>query len=205
MTTVFYPGMGVDIVTPLLCCDKVYKIYATGPLDEGKFAKNVLQKSILFMQNLVNCGSNDFYIKDDDEFIQFLPIDSEAETIKKVQFKTRGLYYMQFKYFGRTVTLYYYYKARVEDDKWNVPEQVDYIIHKDCDWDIEKDKAKLAKIVKPTTQVIANKHDLRVTWKFSKKFVKKLKQIEVQKKMIEESEAEDIIEPLYCVEKKWDE
>ena len=90
MSVVFYPGMGIDIVTPLVCVKDVYKIIATGPIQHEQFGKHALDKMIQFMCNVVVSGTNEFYEGrdvDDDNFIEFLI--EEGEVVKKYNFKTK--------------------------------------------------------------------------------------------------------------------
>jgi len=92
MSTVFYPGMGIDIITPLVCVPNVNKIVATGPLPHDRFKKRTLDKSINFICNLIITGNNEFYEGrdvDEDHFIEFLI--EEAEIMKKYNFKKKSI------------------------------------------------------------------------------------------------------------------
>jgi len=200
MTTVFYPAMGVDIITPLLCCPKVQKIYATGPLDRKRWKKKTLTKHCQFICGLVNAGTNEFFIRKDEDIMELLPDDSESHCLKDMIFKSKQMWYMQLEYFNRRVTLYWYFQNDPDKDPFPFTEQVDYIIHKDYNWDVQGRKEDIVKILKPDTQIIACKSDLRQTWKYSKKFCKKLAPIEEYAHIVEQS----VDEPnLYRVKQPW--
>lgn len=177
MSVVFYPGMGIDIVTPLVCIPNVNKIIATGPIEYERFGKGALDKTINFMCNLVLKGNNEFYEGrdvDDDHFIEFLI--EEGEIIKKHNFKTLKMYLVQFKYNEKLVTLNYYYNVKPED-KWSFRDKFDYVIHKGCKINVFSKKNNFMNSLKPllkdTTQLIATKGTLRGTWKTPKDKVPK--------------------------------
>jgi hypothetical protein len=180
MSVVFYPGMGIDIITPLTCIEKVEKIVATGPIEYGRFGKGALDKSISFMCNLVFHGNNEFYEGrdvDDDHFIEFLV--HEGEVVKKFNFKKMGMYLVQFKYNERIVTLNYYYKAMPEArEDWPFKDKFDYVIHKGYKLNVFSEKKNnflksLRPLLKDNTKLIATKDILRGTWKTAKDKVPK--------------------------------
>jgi len=199
MTTVFYPAMGVDIITPLLCCPNVEKIYATGPLDRERWKKRTFTKHCQFICGLVNNGTNEFFIPKDQDIMELLPADCESHCLKDVIFKRKQLWYMQLMYFERRVTLYWYFQNDPDKDPFPFNEKVDYIIHKDYNWDVKGRQEDIIKILKPTTEIIACKSDLRQAWKYGKKFMKKRKPIEEYEHIVKQS----IDEPnLYSVKQR---
>lgn len=175
MSTVFYPGMGCDIVTPLVCVDNVQKIIATGPIEQARFGKGALEKSVKFMCDLVFNGNNEFYEGrdvDDDHFIEFLV--HEGELVKKYNFKTKGMYLIQFKYNDRLVTLNYYYNALPEArEAWPFHDKIDYVIHKGYKLNVFSEKKNnflksLRPMLKEDTKLIGTKDTLRGVWKTAK-------------------------------------
>lgn len=181
--TVFYPAMGVDIFTPLMCVPKVDKIIATGPIPAEKFGKGALETTVRYICNFINLGTNEFYegkYVDDDEFIEFLP--DEGHIVKKYNFKSKGLYLITFKYRERIVKLYYYYRVEPLPEphlgKWDfdgMEEKFDYVIHKGYKMPIyptKKRKRALMKYLKPylkdTTKLISTKNDIRSGWRIPK-------------------------------------
>jgi hypothetical protein len=174
--TVFYPAMGVDIFTPLMCVPNVDKIIATGPIPSEKFGKGALETTIRYVCNFINYGTNEFYegkYVDEDEFIEFLP--DEGQITKKYNFKSKGLYLVTFKYRERNVKLYYYYKSEPLDEKYPFTDKFDYVIHKGFKMPIyptTKRKKTLIKNLKnhlkPNTILIANKNDIRSLWRMPK-------------------------------------
>lgn len=197
MSIVYYPAMGLDIVTPVLCVPNLEKIYATAPLDNDKFPKQTLRKTILFIRSLINSGTSEFYAKPYQEIIEFFDVESESQVIKEYTFKRKKMWYMQFKYFNRTITVYLYFTNHCNHDPIPFTEKVDYIIHKDYPFNVEERTSELLKILKPTTKIIANKPDLRMHWKYSRKTMKKKKPIEEYETIVEQTEGEE--QSLYCM------
>lgn len=180
MSTVFYPGMGVDIVTPLLCISDVCKIVATGPIPHTKFGKGALDKTMQFICNLVLTGNNEFYEGrnvDDDHFIEFLV--EEGVILKKYNFKKKKMFLIQFKYNEKVVNLYYYYNTTPEAKKedWPFKDQFDYVIHKEYKLNVHSPKINFMKNVKPllkeNTKLISDKGTLRGIWHVPKNKVPK--------------------------------
>jgi len=174
-SVVFYPGMGLDIVTPLLCVPDVYKIIATGPIPKEHFGKGALEKTFDFICNLIKSGNNEFYEGrdvDDDHFIEFLV--EEAEILKRYNFKKLGMYTIQFRYAERKITLNYYYNINPEstNDKWPFTDKIDFVIHKGHNINVFSKKNNFLQNLKPllkdTTKLIATKDILRGVWQTSK-------------------------------------
>lgn len=182
MTTVYYPGMGVDIVTPLVCVPKVEKIIATGPYEGTFTGKNQRDKVFDCICKLVNTGA----IQDEEtgEWIEFWPQpvfeeDIIVPVIKKYFFKSTGMWLLQFRFENRVVTLHYYVNLDPNHKNFKLPEsllsqKVDYIIHKSFKWKVNQ---KLYKEVLTTlckfdkkdkdmclTRLIATKDSLRGMW-----------------------------------------
>lgn len=176
MSVVFYPGMGIDIVTPLVCVKDVYRIIATGPIQHERFGKGALDKMIHFICNLICSGTNEFYEGrdvDDDHFIEFLI--EEGEIVKKYNFKKLQMYLLQFKYNERLVTLNYYYGILPDSknaDPWPFKDSFDYVIHKGFKLNVLSPKISFMKnlkpLLKPETQLIADKGTLRGVWRTAK-------------------------------------
>ena len=184
MTTVYYPGMGVDIVTPVLCVDGVTKIIATGPYEGTFTGKNQLQKVFDCICKLANSGA----IQDEEtgEWVEFWPQPVFDEDVivpvtKKYFFKTKQMWLMQFTYQNRMITLNYYTSLNPNDKNYVPPdivskEKVDYIIHKSFKWKINqytypkilKDCVKFDKDGTCLTKLIGTKSDLRGVWQFGK-------------------------------------
>lgn len=170
MSVVFYPGMGIDIVTPLVCIPNVHKIIATGPIPRNKFGKNALEKTIQFICNLVLTGNNEFYEGrdvDEDHFIEFLI--EEGFVTKKYNFKKQKLYLIHFKYNEKVVKLYYYYGVTPETkEDWPFQDQFDYVIHKGYKLNVHSPKINFMKnlkmYLKNDTKLIGNKSTLRGVW-----------------------------------------
>jgi len=168
---VFYPNFGNDIVAPILCAPNVYKIYAFGPIPKGYN----LTKNIQRITKIANMGTTKVFYDDDsdsdEEEIEDL-LDLPLWCSKSVHFKTKNLYYMQFKYGyedenRRTITLYYYYKADINDTKWPIPEheKMDYIIYKDYKLsDDNKNIFDKMKVTKPTTKIFSTEYKLLSEW-----------------------------------------
>ena len=168
---VFYPNFGNDIITPILCAPNVYKIYAFGPIPKGYN----LTKNIQRITKIANIGTTKVLYDDDsdsdEEEIEDL-LDLPLWCSKSVHFKSTNLHYMQFKYGyedenRRTITLYYYYKASINDAKWPIPEheKIDYIIYKDYKLsDEDKNIFDKMKITKPTTKVFSTEYKLLSEW-----------------------------------------
>ena len=183
-TIVFYPAMGVDIFTPLLCVPKVDKIIACGPLPE-QFGKSALEQTIRHICNFVNTGTNDFYegkyVDDDEEFIEFLP--EEGNIVKKFNFKSKGMYLVTFKYNERLVRLYYYYKVlpeALDNMDWPFEDKFDYVIHKGYKMNVYPSRkcktnflVQLRKHLKDTTVLISTRSDIRGVWEVPKERVVK--------------------------------
>ena len=204
MSVVFYPGMGVDIVTPLVCIPNVRKIIATGPIEYERFGKRALDKSINFMCNLIMKGNNEFYEGrdvDEDHFIEFLI--EEGEIMKKHNFKTLQMYLVQFRYNERLVTLNYYYGIKPED-KWSFKDEFDYVIHKGCKINVFSKKTNFMNSLKPLlnekTQLVATKGTLRGVWKTSKDKVPE-HPIEGYQYIVDQTKyrSEGQFESMYCV------
>jgi hypothetical protein len=168
---VFYPNLGNDIITPILCAPNVYKIYAFGPIPKGYN----LTRNIQRITKIANIGTTGVFDDDDsdsdEEEIEDL-LDLPLWCSKSVHFKTKNLYYMQFKYGyedenRRTITLYYYYKASITDAKWPIPdhEKMDCIIYKDYKLSEDnKDIFEKMKITKPTTKIFSTEYKLLSEW-----------------------------------------
>ena len=168
---VLYPNIGNDIVTPILCGPKVFKIYAFGPIPKGQSLTKNIQK-ITQIANIGHTGvfKDDISDSENDEIEDLL--DLPLWCSKSVHFKTKNLYYMQFKYgyedeSRSTITLYYYYKADIHDKEWPLPkdEKIDYIIYKGYELS-QEDKAIFKKrgVVKPTTKVFSTEYKLLSEW-----------------------------------------
>ena len=135
---VFYPQMGNDIISPVLCGPNVHKIYAFGPLPKGQSLTQTIQR----ITKIVSIGHTGVFDDDSDcessrEELEDL-YDLPLWCWKSVHFKSKNMYYMQFKYGyedeqRRTITLYYYYRASIFDKEWPIPkdEKMDYIVYKD--------------------------------------------------------------------------
>jgi len=185
MTTVYYPGMGVDIITPVLCVPKVERIIATGPYEGTFTGKNQLLKVFDCICKLVNTGA----IQDEEtgEWIEFWPQpifeeDIIVPVIKKYFFKTTNMWLMQFRYQNRVITLNYYVQLNPNHKDYKPPEsvlrdKVDYIIHKSFKWKINekiydqvlKDCCKFdKKSGECMTKLIGTKNDLRGMWNIPK-------------------------------------
>jgi hypothetical protein len=190
MTTVYYPGMGVDIITPVVCVPKVERIIATGPYEGTFTGKNQMQKVFDCICRLANTGA----IQDEEtgEWVEFWPQpvfdeDVIVPVIKKYFFKTTGMWLMQFRYQTRVITLNYYVQLNPNDKNFKPPEsvlrdKVDYIIHKSFKWKINptiynqvlKDCCKFDKKkdeqgnVECKTKLIGTKDDLRGAWSIPK-------------------------------------
>lgn len=192
MATVFYPGMGVDIVTPVLTVPNLERIVATGPYQSsGKFS---LEKTFNMICQLANNGA--IQNPETFEWIEFWNAEIfEEERIepvfKKYFFKKLGMWMMQFKYNNRTITLNYYinHDPNSKDFKPPTNEKFDYIIHKSYKWKINPNIFK--NIVEPlckkedvnggdgdgggvggdsviTTKLISTKDYMRGIWQFSR-------------------------------------
>ena len=160
----FYPAMGIDIITPLVCIPNINKIIATGPLPHKQLGKGTLEKTINLICNLVIDGTNEVYEGkdiDEDDFIDFLL--AEGEVTKRYNFKRKGLYLVQFKYDDRRITLYYYYNMTPEalTDKWPFKDNLTHVIHKGYKLNIYSDKNNFLKslmpLISPATHLISDK------------------------------------------------
>jgi len=180
MSVVFYPGMGIDIITPLVCVPNVQKIIATGPLPHERFQKGTLEKTIIFICNLIMKGNNEFYEGrdvDDDHFIEFLI--EEGEIMKKYNFKKLGMYLLQFRYAERLITLNYYYNTSPESKEkdWPFHDKFDHVIHKGYKLNVFSPKINFIKNlknrIKETTKLIGTKDILRGSWNIPKNKVPK--------------------------------
>lgn len=208
MSVVFYPAMGIDIVTPLLCVKDVNKIIATGPIPYKRFGKGALEKTMDFICNIVKTGNNEFYEGrdvDDDHFIEFLV--EEGILMKRYNFKTKGMYLLQFRYAERPVSVFYYYNIDVTNDneKWPFNEQIDYVIHRDFPINLQSPKCKfmpqLRPLLKPNTQLIATKNELRGQWGISKQTSDSLVPIESYQFIVEQTKyrSEGQFQPVFMI------
>lgn len=205
MSVVFYPAMGIDIVTPLLCIKDVNKIIATGPIPHKRFGKGALEKTMDFICNIVKTGNNEFYEGrdvDDDHFIEFL-VD-EGVLLKRYNFKTKGMYLLQFRYAERPVSIFYYYNIDPKE-KWPFNDHFDYVIHRDYSINIQSPKCKfmtqLRPLLKPNTQLIATKNELRGQWGISKQTSDSLTPIESYQFIVEQTKyrSEGQFQPVFIV------
>ena len=166
---VLYPQMGHDIITPVLCTDGVYKIYAFGPLPKGQG----LTQTINMLKKIAHTGHTGVFEEEDEEIEDLF--DFPLVCMKEMHFKTKDLYYMQFKYGfeddqRQTITLYYYYNAKLTDKIWPITDgdKIDYIIYKDYELS-EENKSIFHKmnITKPTTQIFSTEFKLLKEWNVS--------------------------------------
>ena len=163
---VLYPQMGHDIITPVLCGKDVYKIYAFGPLPKGQG----LTQTINMIKSIAHTGHTGVFEEEDEELEDLF--DLPLVCMKEMNFKSKELYYMQFKYGfedeqRQTITLYYYYNARITDKVWPITEgdKIDYIVYKDYELSSE-DKSIFHKmnVTKPTTKVFSTEFKLLKEW-----------------------------------------
>lgn len=210
MTTVFYPGMGVDIVTPVLCVGDVERIIATGPY-EGMFeGRNVLQQVFNCICDLVNSGA--IQNEETGEWIEFwtppmFDEDIVQAVVKKYYFKSKDMWLMQFKYNNRIITLNYYVSLNPNDKNYKHPinEKVDYIIHKTYRWKINPNTftnviLPICKVDTPSiTKLIGTKEDLRGIWNMPKDAFNQ--EIKEYAHVVEQTAFTDNEEkPLYAIE-----
>lgn len=216
MTTVFYPGMGVDIVTPVLCVPKLERIIATGPYLGTFTGKNALLKTFDFICQIANTGA--LQNKETGEWVEFWDAEIfEEERIepvfKKYFFKKLGMWMMQFKYNNRTITLNYYVNVDPNDKDFKPPtsEKFDYIIHKSYKWKINPNVyqsivntlCKKDKDGNNTTKLIATKSDMRGIWHFSKDLFANEKEVccDGYSHIVEQTKYTDEPEQaLFCIE-----
>ena len=163
-SVVFYPQMGNDIISPILCSKDVNKIYAFGPLPKGQS----LTETIRMITKIAEMGHTGVFENEEEEIEDLF--DFPLWCAKSVHFKTKNLYYLQFKYgfedeSRRTITLYYYYNASLHDKKWPIPEneKVDYIVYKDYDLE-DKTLFERKGILKPTTKIFSTEFKLLKEW-----------------------------------------
>lgn len=172
--------MGCDIITPVLCPD-VYKIYAFGPLPKGQGLTNTIN----MIKKIAHIGHTGVFEQEDEEIEDLF--DFPLVCMKEMNFKSKNMYYMQFKYGfeddqRRTITLYYYYNAKMTDKEWPIPEsdKIDCIIYKDYDLDDdEKSIFQKMKVTKPTTQIFSTEFKLLKEWDVSEDVISNQEFIDV--------------------------
>ena len=158
--------MGHDIITPVLCTDGVYKIYAFGPLPKGQG----LMQTVNMIKKIAHTGHTGVFEEEDEEIEDLF--DFPLVCMKEMNFKSKDMYYMQFKYGfeddqRQTITLYYYYKASLSDKVWPITDgdKIDYIIYKDYELsDDDKSIFHKMNITKPTTQIFSTEFKLLKEW-----------------------------------------
>lgn len=195
---VFYPAMGVDIITPLVCIPTIDKIIATGPIHtnlkqfgKGAFEKGAIEKTMNFICKLIVNGTNEFYEGrnvDEDQFIEFLI--EEGVIMKKYHFKKKEMFLIHFKYNDRLVKLYYYYNIDPEK-KWTFKESFTHVIHKDYKLSVHSDKnfflKNLMPLIKTSTKLISDKSTIRGIWHISKKAIHKIKPIQEYERIVQQT------------------
>ena len=160
---VFYPIMGVDIIAPLMAIDKVCKIYTLGPVPDKQFGKKgAVEKTMRYIQKLMEYGDNRFDVDDPEEVVEFF--EDIGEKMKSYNFRKKKMWLSQFRTCDEDlVNLYYYYDARTTDDKLPFTEKIDYIVHKDFEF-TEKLKQLIKPLLKSTTKLIAPEDELLIEW-----------------------------------------
>jgi hypothetical protein len=194
MSTLFYPGMGIDIVTPIKCIKNLNKIVATGPIPSKRFGKGALDKTMAFMINIVKTGTNIFHegkMVDDDHFIEFLT--EEGVLLKQYNFKTTQMYLLQFRYNDKPITVHYYYGVDPKSAKpWPFKEKFDYVINRDCDVSpMTKDSPfmkNLKPLLKDTTVLISTIPELRKQYNVLKSVTLKLEPIQEYESIVKQTE-----------------
>lgn len=157
--------MGCDIITPVLCAPDVFKIYAFGPLP-----KEGLTRTVNMIKKISNVGHTGVFEQSDEENEDLF--DLPLICMKEMHFKSKDMYYMQFKYGfeddqRRTITLFYYYKAKITDKVWPIADgdKIDYIIYKDYDLS-QKEKSIFQRmnVTKPSTTIFSTEFKLLKEW-----------------------------------------
>ena len=175
---VFYPEMGIDIVAPLMAIKKVNRIYTLGPVPFKKFDKQPIDRTMGYISKLMEFGDTRFDVRNEDnEIVEFFP--DIGTTIKSYNFKTTKLWISQYKQHDQSiVNLSYYYNARTTDPKLPFAEKLDYVVHKD--FEFNDNLCKIMKpLLKPTTMLVATAEALENYWKVPADILNELEPIDI--------------------------
>lgn len=186
MSTVFYPGMGADIVTPLMSAESIDRIIGFGPV-EGVGKKNATRNTFKLIADIVNNGS--VLDEENDEWIDLF---RGGQVTKQYFFRKKGMWLMNFgfdgdrgfederSHFDKNITLNYYPYNDANNPSYPFSDKVDYIIYKpdvrriDSDeeyrgslsswrWRLQQREClqKLKTIMKPDAKIVGTKETLR--------------------------------------------
>ena len=179
MKVVFYPEMGIDVVAPLMAVPKTNKIYTLGPIPYKKFSgQGSLDKTMKYISKLMEYGDTRFDIQNDEkEIVEFFA--DVGQTIKSYNFKTKKMWLSQYKTCDATsVSVYYYYDARVDDAKLPFTEKIDYLIHKDYQF-TDTLRKNVKTLLKPDTQLVATAANLKNYWGVADEILDDLEVIDI--------------------------
>ena len=178
MSVVFYPEMGIDIVAPLMAIKKVNRIYTLGPVPVKRFDKQPLDKTMAYISKLMEFGDTRFDVRNEDnEIVEFFP--DVGTTMKSYNFKTTKMWLSQYRQHDQSiVNLSYYYGARTTDPKLPFTEKIDYVVHKDFDFN-ETLLKNIKPLLKPTTMLVATVEALENFWKVPADVLNELEAIDI--------------------------
>ena len=212
MSVIFYPAMGIDVVTPILCIKNLNKIVATGPVPKN-FAKHGrlgIEKTVDFICDLIKTGTNEFYEGkdvDDDHFIEFFI--EEASIVKRHNFKSISMYVLQIKYAEKPITVYWYYDIDPVNSKdpWPFKDQFDYVINKGFPINVKSPKNSFMKNLKPLLKkgckLISTKSELRGQWQIPKENMNALQPMKEYEFIVEQTKYRSEngqFQSVYCVD-----
>jgi hypothetical protein len=123
-------------------------------------------------------GDTRFDVRNEDnEIVEFFP--DIGTTIKSYNFKTTKLWISQYKQHDQSiVNLSYYYNARTTDPKLPFTEKLDYVVHKD--FEFNDNLCKIMKpLLKPTTMLVATAEALENYWKVPTDILNELEPIDI--------------------------